>query len=458
MGSGAVTASDAGRTIFDISSIARWRGPAVGILRVEQALARYALAQRPTVVLSFYDKESGCFRAINPRWAAHLVSWQGAVGSRRGKLLSLLPSPYSVVDALERWRLASRRGATARAVERVQRLVLHLRRRRRRGVVPYRLAVKEPLVLGPRDIILSVGSDWTHKDAGAIAALKERLGFRYVVMCYDIIALLFPQYFFPEEVAAIRRYWTTMFATADQILINSRRVASDVENYCAGNGIALSARRLVQLGYDPAPAISTVSLPEGLEAGRFALYVSTIEPRKGHGSLIRVWQNLLAANVPQRERFKLVLVGRRGWQVDAVLEQIDDAAIFGGSLMHLVDVGDDDLAALYRAAAFCVYPSHYEGFGLPVIEAFSHGKAVIASTGGALPETVDGFSPCLDPADEDAWFATLRTWIEHPSARGNYEAKIRADFRWPTWDQAAAKIFDAVRVESAVENKSAKTA
>ncbi len=92
-------------------------------------------------------------------------------------------------------------------------------------------------------------------------------------------------------------------------------------------------------------------------------------------------------------------------------------------------------------AAFCVYPSLYEGFGLPVIEAFSLGKAVIASSGGALPETVGRFAPCLDPNDEDAWFETLKQWIEDPAIRERHETIIRAEFSWPTREQAAPLIL-----------------
>ncbi len=439
--------SDIKRIILDISSIARWTGPAVGILRVEHALARYALAHRPDIVLSFYDKASATFRVVNPRWVRHLVSWDGAVGRRRGALFSLLPSPYSVVDALERWRVACRNEAVARRIEQVQRFVLLARRRRRRAVVPFAIAIGRPLVLGPDDVILSVGSDWTNKDVDAIAALKRRFRFRYVVICYDIIALLFPQHFSASAVAAFRHYWTQMFAVADLVLVNSRRVESDVASYCAENGINLAPCHLARLGYDYPPAIAPAPLPDGLQAGRFILFVSTIEPRKGHAMLMRVWQRLLAANVPQRQRFKMVFVGRRGWGVDAVIDQMSNSGPFAGTLMHLVGISDQQLVSLYRAAAFCVYPSRYEGFGLPVIEAFSHGRAVITSTGGALPETADGFAPCLDPDDDDAWFGTLKTWIEHPGARQLYEAKIRADFSWPTWEDAAARILETTKAK-----------
>jgi glycosyltransferase involved in cell wall biosynthesis len=440
-----LVASDAERIILDISSIARWRGPAVGILRVEQALARYALAHRPDVVLSFYDKQRASFRAVNPRWAAHLVSWLGAVGRRRGWLASMLPSPYWIVGVLEPWRLASGDGAIARGIERLQQFVLLARRTRRRSIVPFSLAIGRPLILGPRDVILSVGSDWTHKNAADIAVLKKRCGFRYIALCHDVIPLLFPQHFPADDVAAFRRYWTEMFQTADRVLVTSTRAAGDIENFCRDNGIAHAEFRRVPLGYDSALSATTAPLPNGLEAGRFILFVSTIEPRKGHDLLLRLWQRLLAANVPQSQGFKLVFVGRPGWQVDSVLNQIDDRSRFSGTLLHLTGIGDDALASLYHGAAFCVYPSQYEGLGLPIIEAFSLGKAVIASTGGALPETVGGFSPCLDLGDDNTWFETLKTWIEQPDVRERYEAKIRADFSWPNWDEAAAQIFAAVR-------------
>ncbi len=396
-------------------------------------------------MLAFYDKATTSFRAINPRWVQHIVGWKGAIGRRHGKLSSLVPSPYALVDALERWRLAAGGARIARAIALVQYVALLAKRRQRREIVPFAVAVGRPLALSPADIVVSTGSDWNLKDAATVAILKKRFGFRYVVMCYDIIPLLFPQYFMPDDARAFRNYWNEMFSLADKILVNSHRVASDIVAYCDRNGLSLAEFCLVRLGFDASLATTKALLPADLQPGRYIIFVSTIEPRKGHGMLIRVWQRLLEASVPQRQNFKLVFVGRRGWQIDDVFDRIGDKELWNGTLIHLTGVADDTLASLYREAAFCVYPSQYEGFGLPIIEAFSLGKAVIASTGGALPETVGRFSPCLDPNDEDAWFETLKTWIEHPDVREPYESMIRAEFSWPTWDQAASQILDVLK-------------
>lgn len=442
-GNSAVT-SDVQRVILDISSIAQWRGPAVGILRVEQALARFALAGRSEITLSYYDKATKSFLAVNPTWAEHIITWEGSVGRRRHGVLRLIPSSYAMVAALERLRPACAHSATDRAIAYIQKALPLLRRRRRRGVVPFHLATGAPLILGPGDVILSTGSDWTNKDAVAILALKRKFGFRYAVMCHDIIPLILPQHFLANVVDAFRQYWNIMFTSADMILVYSQCTAHDVKSYCDRNSLPLSTLRLVQLGCDAIHRKIEITLPDGLERDRFVLYVSTIEPRKGHEFLLRVWRRLLADGIPQRHRFKLVFVGRQGWHVDPVLRQVGDDAAFGGTLMHLVGIGDDELASLYSAAAFCVYPSLYEGLGLPIIEAFLYKKPVIASNGGALPETVGTLSPCLDPTDESAWYETLKQWISDPRIRVEYEEKIAAGFSYRTWEQAASEIFRAL--------------
>ena len=102
------------------------------------------------------------------------------------------------------------------------------------------------------------------------------------------------------------------------------------------------------------------------------------------------------------------------------------------------------LATLYRSAAFCLYPSAYEGYGLPIVEALQHGKAVITSNAGPMAEVVDGFSPSLSPRDGEAWYRLVGQWIEDPAARGSYEADINCRFRAIGWDEASRRFFEAI--------------
>lgn len=447
------------RLIFDVTGIACWIGTPVGILRAEHEFARHALSARPDIVLAFYDRAFG-FRPLRPEWAATAIGWQGIIdpfplvpapNGRKG-WRRFLPSRYPAIMALERRRLAATSPALRRLWAALQRLVLLGRvtppfadaEGRRIDVVPLDLALDAPLQLGPDDVLVMAGMDWLRRDPDEIAALKRQTGFRCVALCYDLIPIFHPGFFAAHHVDEFRRYWTRMLALAERIVVTAQCVADDVGRHCAASGLLAPALDVVPLGYRPPDRGGPqAGLPVPLEPDKYALFVSTIEPRKGHALLLRVWQRLLAEGLPQRHRFRLVFVGRRGWMVDKVLAEIESLSRKGAMLLHFADLGDDAVAALYAGAAFCLYPSCYEGFGLPVLEAFAYGKAVLASTGGAVPETVAGRSPCLDPTDEAAWYGALRQWIEEPGARAPYERQIRASFRAPSWDEAAAQFFAA---------------
>lgn len=447
------------RLILDVSTIARWAGSPTGITRVEQALARYARDHRPDIVLALFDSQALAFRRISDGWADRLIGWDAALDCvsfddrRHRTLLRRLRYPrYPLLMTLERRRIRTHSRFLRHAMERVQRAVclgrdlpdvFIDRKRRRLGVIPADLALEEALTLGPGDTVVTVGCDWGNQRPDRILALKRRHGFRYVTLCYDLIALQFPQYLPALGVAAFDRYWQSMFAKSDRILVLSRHVADDIGRHCAENGMEPAEIRVVQPGFDALRTENPASLPDGLEHGHYILYVSTIEPRKGHGMLLDIWERLLEAGVPQRHRFKLVFVGRRGWQVDALMKRIEAHPALGDSFLHLLEVDNGGLAFLYANAAFCVFPSRYEGFGLSVIECFSHRKAIIASTAGALPEAVNGLSPCLDPEDSDAWFAALSEWIEDPTARLACEQKIGNSFTWPDWTEASARMLAA---------------
>jgi glycosyltransferase involved in cell wall biosynthesis len=112
-----------------------------------------------------------------------------------------------------------------------------------------------------------------------------------------------------------------------------------------------------------------------------------------------------------------------------------------GTVVWLNKINDDELDCLYRAAAFCLYPSRYEGFGLPIIEAFARGKAVIASSGGALRETMQNMDPCLDPTNEASWEDALAQWISDPELPAQYASRIKDSFSYATWADAAARIL-----------------
>jgi glycosyltransferase involved in cell wall biosynthesis len=461
----------ASRIVFDLTTTALWSGPPVGIVRVEGEFGRWAIAHLDDVVPAFFDPKTRCFRHLGRTMAASLISQDvtfdtlsfvspGRSGKRKTDRIPAAIRPLAMwvlqlrrksLQALERVRLRTENQHIASSVDALQRSIMNGKYRAIMVKADGSRRPYLPMTLGPavdltaRDTLVCAGSGWIHNDIAAIAELKQKVGFRFVLLCFDIIPMMFPHFYKSADAQMHCDYWHRAFPAADLVVFNSRRIEADVRAYCGAHGLALGATAVCQPGADVRVSAVTEPLPSGLERGRYALLVSTIEPRKGHRLIYDAWLKLIEAGVPQRTGFKLVFAGRVGWMIEDLMRDLRDDPRIAGTLKIFTDASDAKIATLYRDAAFCLYPSRYEGYGLPVVEAFRHGKALLASTGGAVPEVVDGFSPCLDPADGEAWRRMLQTWIEDPAARAVYEERIRTSFRHPDWNDSAKAFFALVR-------------
>jgi len=467
------TADTPRRLLIDVSTTVRWSGPPVGIVRVERELALWALENRADAHFVVFDPMVRAYRELRRdavallRGAATLDTFglpdPANPGRRKtDRLPAVLRPAYHwifqfrrrALRALERARLRTRSWRLAGVCDRLQRILMKAKDREamigrggeRRPLIPIDHALGDIIRLKADDNLIAAGAGWAHCNIEALAEHKREEGFRLVLLVHDLIPIQFPAYYKQHDVAAFGSYMRQAIPLADLIITGSRRVAADIRRYGETAQLDVNAVAVSPFGADPIPrqALDMAVLPRGLEAGRYGLLVSTIEPRKGHTLVYETWLRLLAAGVPQATGFKLVFVGREGWLVGQVLPRIRTDPKVAGNLLILDNIDDAELAALYQGAAFCLYPSAYEGYGLPVVEAFFHGKAVLASTGGAIPELVGTLSPRLDPADGDAWYRTLKDWIERPELRLPYERAIQKDFRHPTWNEAAAMFFSRI--------------
>jgi glycosyltransferase involved in cell wall biosynthesis len=150
------------------------------------------------------------------------------------------------------------------------------------------------------------------------------------------------------------------------------------------------------------------------------LYVGTLEPRKNVGLILDLWHEL------RREcSIDLVLIGRR---------RADFPEIPGEPGLHVEGLTPEhDLAALYTNAAACLYPSFYEGFGLPVLEAMQCGALVLASRDPAIMEVASDGAVLLDVGDRAAWMDALRSAVTQPQQFREIRerARLRAgEFSW----------------------------
>lgn len=175
--------------------------------------------------------------------------------------------------------------------------------------------------------------------------------------------------------------------------------------------------------------------------GSFVLAQASASPRKNVGGLLRTF-----ARLPQevRGQFPLCVVWSHTWLQASVSQAVRELGL-GDTVRFLPNVRDDELADLYRAATVFVYPSLYEGFGLPVLEAMSMGVPVVASNLTSVPEVAGNAALLADPRDEIRFAQTLLDALEDPGLRARLaEAGLRQSQRF-SWERTASMTIEAYR-------------
>lgn len=190
----------------------------------------------------------------------------------------------------------------------------------------------------------------------------------------------------------------------------------------------------------PAEEVATTTARLGLPSQYF-LHVGTIEPRKNLKMLLQAFVDLPNS---LRERCPLVMVGPWGWRFEEVAEFYERVAKHR-QVIHLGYAADADLPAIYNAAKALVFPTHYEGFGLPAAEMLACGGAVIASKAAAVGELLGGCGATTDTTDQDSWRDTLRRAIEDPEWLEGLKLGAIERSRTFTWEQCADDTIRAYR-------------
>jgi alpha-1,3-rhamnosyl/mannosyltransferase len=257
-----------------------------------------------------------------------------------------------------------------------------------------------------------------------------------VVTLHDLSVVLHPEWHPPERVAhfegnldkavARSRHFFAISESGRQEIIRTLGIRPH-DITCTYMGIRDGLRPMSEP--EVAPRLRQLGLPP-----RYLLCLGTIEPRKNVLRLLHAYCALPAA---LRDRWPLLLVGGWGWRTEAVAEFYHNEARHRG-VRHIGYLPDDQLAIVYNGARALVFPSLYEGFGLPPIEMMACGGAVLASTAASVVEVTGGRAQLIDPEDGDGWHAAMARVLQDDDwwqslRKGTVEVARRF-----TWDRCAA--------------------
>lgn len=318
------------------------------------------------------------------------------------------------------------------------------------GSVTVQLVAGEEFEFENGSILLNIGSSWALPNYFlALRRLRAASDVAIVHFVHDCIPVIAPEYFVPGLQRDFREWIRGILRHCDGLVANSNSTAKDIVRVAEVLG-----EEAPRIGVAPLDAVSHIGEADepgaseaggsylskcGLTAGDFVLFVGTIEPRKNHVLAFEAWKRLIdergAANTPQ-----LVCVGGSGWRNAKIRSRLEENETPSSKVTMLQGVSDGELGQLYSGCRFSLYPSSYEGWGLPVTESLNAGKVALVARASSLPEAGGEFAEYFELGDGDDFLEKLERLIDDDDYLAKREGEIAEGFRPRSWSDVAEQI------------------
>jgi glycosyltransferase involved in cell wall biosynthesis len=265
-----------------------------------------------------------------------------------------------------------------------------------------------------------------------------RRGTRTLLTVHDLSFARDPESAVPVLRAYLNQVVPRSVARASHVLADSQATRADlIELYGTPpekiSVLYSGVNEVFQPVRDPA-MLQAVRGRYALGPAPFILAVGTLQPRKNYARLIQAFALLREPDL------RLVIAGGRGWLYDSIFAEVDRLGL-GQRVLFPGFVADPDLPALYSAASVLAYPSTYEGFGLPILEAFACGTPVVTSTASSLPEVAGQAALLVAPTDTDALAQALRIALSDTAVRTRLIEAGQERARLFSWDKSARALL-----------------
>ena len=451
---------------IDMTDLSKWKGNMTGVQRVIYEIAhRYHRSEQPVGYFVYDDRTRRCyevsFETINTI-ITDPVTVESVAPSRAKSVakqtLGLVKTSYEnlsddVKDKIPPLVIAGGK-VFIKGTEKVARTTLHhVREARARRMSR---AVKDSIQPGHNDVpfqkgdtLFVIGASWDSKTKiFDLARLKYQRQLRYVQVIHDVIPAFEP-YLFGDGFAA--DFDTRIFesiANADLLLCVSKATERELLRFCDVARIAPPPTEVIRLGDDYAKSAHPVRPKVDLAPNEpFILCVGTYEVRKNHRLLYYAAKEALYRGI---EIPKIIIIGRPGWLMHDLTYTLNNDPAVRDQIQYLGGVSDDEKTWLFQHCSFTIFPSVFEGWGLPVGESLYYGKPCLSSNISSMPEIggdiVDYFYPfnsgeCLDKIVE----YTDQKVLEQRTRR------IKTEYKASLWDQTYEQVstaIDAIKVQN----------
>lgn len=265
---------------------------------------------------------------------------------------------------------------------------------------------------------------------------------RAIVTVHDLSYVRVPECFPEPLLKYLNRAVPQALQRADLILADAASTQRDLADVYR---VPLEKIRVLYPGADarfrPDVAEDAKSRVRARTRGKpYLLSVGTIQPRKNYVRLLEAFAKIIANCGLQIANLQLVICGGRGWMYDEIYQAVERLGL-SERVLFTDFVSDDDLPALYALATLFVYPSLYEGFGLPIAEAMACGAPVLSSNASSLPEVAGDAALYFDPYNVDVLAEAMQRALSDESLRADLRARGFAQAKKFSWERAARQLW-----------------
>lgn len=421
-----------GQLIFDVTYLAHWQGKLTGIPRVINELAlRYS--QEANVTFVVWDTAANKFFEVDIattlKQRGRSLHYRHAETTASVIMRPVMSGTNLAVRILSKLKRSYRLpipGAFIRLLDKRQK----------------KLYKKVAVARG--DTFLIPMGEWYSKDYIRTISGYKSQGLKLVQMSYDMLPIVAPQYS-GHSTNNMYKYNKAVFPLCDLILAISEHTKTDVEKWLKQEKLSVPRIEVFRLGdvFAEAQAVRPRSenfLRSGLKGNDYLLCVGTLEARKNHTLLYYVYK---LANQKGLSLPKLVIAGRRGWRSDDLFDFITNDPETREKIILLTETSDEELSWLYSHCLFSIYPSFYEGWGLPIAESIAHGTPCISSNTSSMPEVAGDKIEYFSPLSTDGCLAAIEKLLD-PAGLKKAQRRIR-QYDPTSWDESFSRINTLIR-------------